>query len=509
MARRRALGLAVIALWLSVLGWHVRREYFKTEELVLAAGSRMLAPGSYFYVIRMNGAAIGLATSRLDTVPDGFLAEDFLSLDVPALDTVHRALVQTRVELSRALRLQRFDFELESAIGRFTVAGVAEGDTALALTIGSGGEVQRTRLQLGRDVVLPTALPLRLAAAGRLEVGQEFSIDLFDPSVMAPRPTRLRVTARDTLIVPDSAALDAAGRWFAAGYDTVPVWRVEEEFSGVRAESWVDANGRVIRAATPLGFALERTEYELAQAEWTASRSDPALARGYGQVIESTAIASNVDLGDTGGRDRLRIRLLDVDLEGFDLAGGRQRLHGDTLAIERESAALHAGYRLPYRGSGEAARELAATPLIQADDPRIRSLAAGIAHGSDDPAVVAQRLNQWVYRTLRKDITLSIPSALQVLEQRQGDCNEHTVLYVALARALGLPARTAVGLVYVDGRFYYHAWPEVWLEDWVAVDPTLGQVPADAAHLRLLVGGLARQIELIRVIGRLRLEVIA
>ena len=96
-----------------------------------------------------------------------------------------------------------------------------------------------------------------------------------------------------------------------------------------------------------------------------------------------------------------------------------------------------------------------------------------------------------------------------MLEARQGDCNEHTVLYVALARALGLPARTAVGLVSIEGRFYYHAWPEVWLgNDWVAVDPTLGQYPADATHLRFLLGGLARQLELVRLIGRLELEVV-
>jgi transglutaminase-like putative cysteine protease len=120
---------------------------------------------------------------------------------------------------------------------------------------------------------------------------------------------------------------------------------------------------------------------------------------------------------------------------------------------------------------------------------------------------VAELLNRWVHDNLDKAITLSVPSAVQVLESRRGDCNEHSVLYVALARAIGLPARTAAGLVYVDGRFYYHAWAEVHLGDWVAVDPTFGQFPADASHLRFTIGGLARQVELIRLIGRLELEV--
>ena len=40
----------------------------------------------------------------------------------------------------------------------------------------------------------------------------------------------------------------------------------------------------------------------------------------------------------------------------------------------------------------------------------------------------------------------------------------------------------------------------------MAVDPTFGQFPADAAHLRLAVGSLARQVELARVIGTLKVE---
>jgi len=126
-----------------------------------------------------------------------------------------------------------------------------------------------------------------------------------------------------------------------------------------------------------------------------------------------------------------------------------------------------------------------------------------------NPRRVAEELNSGVFNMLDKQITFSVPSALQVLETRQGDCNEHTVLYVAMARALGLPARTAVGLVYTNGAFFYHAWPEVWLGEWVAVDPTFGQAPADAAHIRFVIGGLAQQVEIVRLIGNLNIEVLA
>ena len=83
-----------------------------------------------------------------------------------------------------------------------------------------------------------------------------------------------------------------------------------------------------------------------------------------------------------------------------------------------------------------------------------------------------------------------------------------------MARALGIPARIAVGLTFVRGAFYYHAWPEVYLDEgggrgyWLPVDPTLNQFPADATHLRLARGGLDRQAAILPLIGRMKMEVL-
>jgi transglutaminase-like putative cysteine protease len=504
---RRALGAGILALWLLVVGWHIRREYFIPEATRLAAGARGLAPGAYWYIIRMDGTAIGIAQSALDTLPDGFSFRDEVTLDIPAMGRLHRSLVRTRLELGPTLELRTFRFDLDSGIGRFAVSGEAHGDSTVTVVMDAGGGPQQSRLRADAGLLLDAALSLRMAAAGALRAGTAFTARVFDPSTMAERDVEVRVTAQETIIVPDSAAR-VDGRWVATAMDTIPVWRVEQRFGGVSIVNWVDESGLVVRAESPLGFTIERLYYELARQEWQAARERADLAAGYGALIEGTAISSNVDLQDVHTRELLAVRLGGVELAGFDLDGGRQQLRGDTLIVHRERAPFAAGYTLPYRGGGEPADELEATALIQADHPRIIALAREIAGGSTDPAEVAQRLNEWVHDALAKQITVSVPSAVQVLDARQGDCNEHTVLYVALARSLGLPARTAAGLVHIRGSFYYHAWPEVWLGEWVAVDPTLGQYPADASHLRFLVGGLARQVELIRLIGRLQLEVL-
>jgi len=147
-------------------------------------------------------------------------------------------------------------------------------------------------------------------------------------------------------------------------------------------------------------------------------------------------------------------------------------------------------------------------PLIESDDPRIQAQARQITGNTRRAERAAQRLVEWVHTSLTPAASTGGPSALAVYERRTGDCNEYTVLYVALARAVGLPARTVAGFLELNGTFYYHAWPEVWLGRWVAVDPTLGQFPADAAHVRLKIGALARQLELLQLAGQLQVRIV-
>jgi hypothetical protein len=506
MNARRAVGVSVLAVWLCMVGWHVRREYFVPEAERLAAGARMLAPGTHWYIIRMGDAAIGIAQSRLDTLPDGYVFNDEMTMDVPALGQVHRATARTQVDMGPSLELLGFNFVLESEIGEFEVVARAEGDSAVNVTMDAGSGPQQSRMAVSEGLLLDAALSLRMAASGALREGNEFTARIFDPSSMSERDVMISVGPRESIVVTDSARLEN-GRWVVSLLDTVPAFRVEQRFGGVSISNWIDEDGQIVRAESPLGFTIERMYYELARQEWQGSNAS-LLAQGYGALIEGTAISADVDVTRLDVQGQLSVRLGGVDLEGFDLDGGRQTLRGDTLMVTREAVAPDVSYALPYAAGGDPAAELESTPLIQATDPRIVETARRIAGGSTDPAEVARRLSEWVYAELDKDVTLSVPSALQVLEARRGDCNEHTVLYVALARALGLPTRTAVGLVHINGSFYYHAWPEVWLDEWVAVDPTLGQYPADASHLRFLIGGLARQVELIRLIGRLQLEVI-
>jgi hypothetical protein len=208
---------------------------------------------------------------------------------------------------------------------------------------------------------------------------------------------------------------------------------------------------------------------------------------------------------------RLRFKLEGADFSGLDLDGAGQTVidAGNHVIEIRDPQTLRAAADDPA-----AAQSLAPEPLIESDDAAIHAEAERAIAGSTDNRRRVERLTRYVNGLLEKKPTMSIPSAREVLRTRVGDCNEHTALFVAMARSLGIPARIDVGLVFVRGAFYYHAWPEVYIDEgggrglWLPVDPTLNQFPADATHVRLARGGLDRQTAILPLIGRLKMTIL-
>jgi transglutaminase-like putative cysteine protease len=504
--RRAMLGGAIIVAWLLGLALLVRREYFRPQLERLAQAGIRVAPGVVYYGVLQGSRQIGFASSTIDTAQNTITVTDYLVADLPVGGKPRRAVARTNVSLSRALRLKKFDLSFEAEGPPVYATATVEADTILFLNVTSGKEKSETqRVALSGPVLLPTLVPLAIALGEGPKVGKHYILPVFDPASMSKKDVGMDIRAESLFVVSDSAVMDPqTSRWRGVRPDTVRAWQVTSPGGGVFT-GWIDEQGRIVQT-TQLGLELRRMPYELAFLNWRADTAQRVVTDDE-DILEITAIAASKKMERRV--DSLRVRLSNVNLNGFDLNGQRQRLVGDTLTISTPPNSLMAApYKLPF-GRLRDPVNTRAEPLIQSHDPQIMRLAARIANKERDPQVVAKLLNAWVHDSIRSRITFGVPNAIQVLESRSGDCNEHTQLFVALARALGLPARIASGLAFVDGKFYYHAWPEVLLGDWVAVDPTFGQFPADAAHIRFVVGGLTRQTELLRLMGHLKIDVLA
>jgi transglutaminase-like putative cysteine protease len=152
---------------------------------------------------------------------------------------------------------------------------------------------------------------------------------------------------------------------------------------------------------------------------------------------------------------------------------------------------------------------LAATDHIESDHPEIVKKAYEIVDGAQMDLEKIRRLAKWVSEEVKDEIVDSF-SALEVLHSKKGECQAHTLLYAALARAEGIPTRLIGGLVYLEETgFVYHAWAESYAGGWIAVDPTFNQVGPDATHIKLVEGpSWVSMVGVGKVVGRVRASVL-
>lgn len=82
-------------------------------------------------------------------------------------------------------------------------------------------------------------------------------------------------------------------------------------------------------------------------------------------------------------------------------------------------------------------------------------------------------------------------TAAEALAQGAGVCQDHAHIFIAGARAIGVPARYVTGYLApgFEGDHETHAWAEAYVPDlgWVGFDPSNRQCPTDA-YIRLCAG---------------------
>lgn len=219
-------------------------------------------------------------------------------------------------------------------------------------------------------------------------------------------------------------------------------------------------------------------------------------------------------------RVRYRVTLEDGDPTSVFVAGPSQKVESiDSHTAEVTVYALRPDGKT---GSPDAAADpptdddLEPNNMIQSDYPAITAKAHQVADDERDPWTVAVALE----RATADAITTSgysqaLATAAEVIESGAGDCTEHAVLLAALCRARGIPARLAIGLVYIDQAFYYHMWTEVRVDGrWIPLDATRPQGGTGAAYLKMAhsnfkkTSALSAFLPVMHVIGKLKIEIL-
>ncbi len=297
------------------------------------------------------------------------------------------------------------------------------------------------------------------------------------------------------------------------GEETVPAHHVKLDTVVGTMEAWVDDKWEVVKAFHPLNLLIIKEPPEVAKTmEGPAGYSPP----------EDLAVVAAVKTKAKIEHPR-QVRQLTVRLSGpikrelFLDDGLRQRVTDLKTTGEMTSATIVVRSIAPPENPPQIpirdpalAEFLKPTVHLQCDNPEIVQQAQEIVGEETDAFRAAFSIARWVSTNMsvRADIGL-MRSALEVLHAREGVCRDYAALYTALARAVGIPSRMCSGVVYWEDGFYYHAWAESYVGQWLAFDPTQPPgYPVDATHIKLTQGDVPTMVDAIAAVGRISIEVL-
>ncbi len=422
-----------------------------------------------WYSIYWRGEKIGYSMKSVQKTTGGYLINDLSYMRLPVGGTVQEIYAKSLVTTDSTFAITGFSFDLQSGEYNATADGRVS-DNGISVVLRTAGSVDSMEFPLDGKIYPPSMLPELFAAAKRQH--KRFSgLMTFDPFTVSRAPYKV-------------VSSKMVERNF--GGKNRNVWELEVESQGLRSKMWVSSDGTMWMERTDNGFMQAKESQEEAL-KFDLSRS------GKQDILKGFAIMSFWRPKIPPRRSKYAKFLLEgFKTELLELEDFNQRLSGDTLEVCAE------GFE---PGAKPVPADTAEEPFIQCHDLRIVKKAREIAGAETDTLKILERINLYLYENIKKDYQSAIPSAVDVLKKMRGDCNEHSTLFVALARALGIPARISVGVIYrEDGYFYYHAWVQAYTGGrWHTFDPTFGQSPADASHIKFLSGSLDKQVQILRL----------
>ncbi|MEE9252171.1 MAG: transglutaminase-like domain-containing protein [Thermodesulfobacteriota bacterium] len=446
-------------------------------------------PGTeeHWWGLYFNGDKIGYSQTISVDTGDSLEIKEYVKFQMTTFGVTQNIETLATYTL-KANSLTSFEFEMKAGSAAINARGTRNAG-AFDIEMHTVSGISSLSYPVDEKALVFPLLYKRLAELGP-PAGEKLQMSIFDPSLIITGVPPEKMVAyidiegKETVKTPSTY------------YDTL---RVRIRFIGTTSTVWINDRGILVKEFTEPGF--------ISKLEGRAKATREPLANL--DIVSKTAVSSNVSLKDARELKLLRVKIGGLDsTEDLQLSDGRrQSFESGIVEVNSEALESLTPYSIPYAG-GDKSELTKPTHLIQSAHPEIAAVTQSILNGETDSLLAGRKLVDWVYNNLEKVPVISIPNALDVLKTKKGDCNEHATLLAALSRSAGIPTRIVLGLMYINGKFYYHAWNEMFVGGWITVDSTLGQVPADASHIKLLEGGLSRSSEIMRFLGKLKLEIL-
>ncbi len=476
-------GIFVTITFITLLAIHL--EFFRKNQgpLPVIQSPKAQRPTDTWMNIQQNGKKIGVVHRTFTLRDKGFHFTENVFMQINTMGVMQPLNISTQGDLNPDMTVSSFNFDLTSSLFRFNAHGYVAKNKLILFT-GLPEAQQKSEIPLQE---LPHMSGSIYDAAFRANLGKNITrnFSIFDPATQAMRSIRVTRNADEIISIMGKRIL--AQKYCA-------------DFMGANNCTWMGKDGDTLKETGILGLSLEKVSPAKAQ--------EGISQNGSIDFTQIASIPANLKIDDAEKLSRLKIKISGIGGLLLYLNGDRQSFRKDILTITRErpsSSVLQSSANKPTQ---DVTFFLQATPLVQANHPQMKAQVDKIIKTDDVPEQKVKKIVHWVYRNVEKKPVLSVPNALEVLKNKVGDCNEHAVLVAALLRTAGIPAQIETGLVYLHGRFYYHAWNIAYIGNWITADAVFNQFPADVTHIRLVRGESSEQLDLIGVMGKIKLEIL-
>jgi len=457
----------------------------------LSAAARTLPPPSHlplgerWFGIFLNDERSGFAVTTIREVPAGYRIESESAVKMTGLGFSRDMTARESYTVNRDLSLRSFDVSLTIDGSPRRVSGEV-GEKAILVTIESVGARKEKSLAKKGLVYPPPALNLYPLLQGVTEK-KKYRVSMFDPEAVSLKDVRIDVIGFETIDGREAVHLR------------------NDLYPFVDNDVWLDGAGVTLRESVRDGMIETRLESETSA---RAFLTDAALSKK-DLILDFSLVRVERPIERPAASRRLALALSGFP-EGFPLISdsvqkAERREGGEALFTVDLAATAGAVATSPPIDPADRSRYLESTERILSDNPEIVRRTGEILAGTTEPRAAVEKLTKWVAGYVEDTVTDS-RTPLETLEKRTGNCQSHSRLFVSLARAAGIPTRFVSGLVYAEGKgFLYHSWAESFVGYWLPVDPTFGEIPANATHIKLVEGDSSDDMAPIAgVIGRLR-----
>ncbi|MDP3297062.1 MAG: transglutaminase-like domain-containing protein [Thermodesulfovibrionia bacterium] len=264
---------------------------------------------------------------------------------------------------------------------------------------------------------------------------------------------------------------------------------------------WINEKGIIIKEEFPSGMTF------YSQVESIAKDPSDRIIFDYTSL---QVFKSNKALPAPEKLKIMKVRIKGIGIDPLLYKNSLVTMENDIITIEKQDIEqLKAKtYTLPYENNS-LNKYLVSDEWVMSDYKTIKANAHNMAViEKNDAFRMARYLNSELYFTVSPAPKFTLSNSMDIFKSHQGDYLERTVMFASFARAAGLPVRLVSGLVYKNGYFYFHAWPEVWFDKWAPVDPSLAQFPADVTHIPLKEGSLTDIISIKDNLKNISIEIL-